>query len=129
MKDYKYKFEYTKENGFREATLSSKLQDKLFQYRKSKWNAKYIYFVNEDKNTIIMARFTPLYLKIFLTLLYPILLVFGGIVNYKQLNKDISDMWYEKERGEFSCDDFYWREKDNTLYEEVMKNLKFKENK
>lgn len=127
MKDYKYEFKYTKENGLREATLSSKLQDKLFQYRKSKWNTKYIYFVNEDKNTIIMARFTPLYLKIFLTLLYPILLVFGGIVNYKQLNKNISDMWYEKERGTFSCDDFYRREKDNTLYEEVMKNLKFKE--
>ena len=57
MKDYKYKFEYTKENGYREATLSGKLQNKLFEYRKSSYKTKYVYFVNEDIGVIEMCAF------------------------------------------------------------------------
>lgn len=130
MKDYKYKFEYTKENGYREAILSGKLQNKLFKYRKSSYKTKYVYFVNEDIGIIEMCAFCPVYLKIIGTLLYPVWLLLYGVINYKEINKEISDVWNEKERGKFSGDTISKTMNVNSnLYNEVLKNLKFKENK
>lgn len=130
MKDYKYTFEYTKENGYREATLSGKLQNKLFKYRKSSYKTKYVYFVNEDIGVIEMCAFCPVYLKIIGTLLYPVWLLLYGVSNYKEINKEISDVWNEKERGKFSGDTISKTMNVNSnLYDEVLKNLKFKENK
>lgn len=130
MKDYKYKFEYTKENGYREATLPSKLQGKLFKYRKSSWRKRYVYLVNEDIGVIEMCAFCPVYLKIIGTLLYPVWLLLYGISNYKEINKEISDVWNEKERGKFSGDTISkTTDVNSNLYNEVLKNLKFKENK
>lgn len=130
MVDYKYKFEYTKENGYREATLPNKLQDNLFKYRKSNWRKKYVYFVNEDIGVIEMCAFCPVYLKIIGTLLYPVWLLLYGVSNYKEINKEISDIWNEKERGKFSGDTISKTMNVNSnLYDEVLKNLKFKENK
>lgn len=130
MKDYKYKFEYTKENGYREATLSSQLQDKLFKYRKSSWRKRYVYFVNEGIGVIEMCVFCPVYLKIIGTLLYPVWLLLYGVSNYKEINKEISDVWNERERGKFSGDTISKTNNVNSnLYDEVLKNLKFKENK
>ena len=128
MKGYKYEFKYTKDNGYREATLSNKLQDKLFKYRKSSYKTKYVYFVNEDIGVIQMCAFCPMYLKIIGTLLYPIWLLLYGVGNYKEVNKEISDVWNEKERGKFSGDTI-WKREGSNLYEELLVNLKFKENK
>lgn len=128
MKDYKYEFKYTKANGYREATLSDKLQDKLFEYRKSSWRKKYIYFVNEDIGVIELCNFSPIYLKIMISLLYPFMILFYGLGNIKEMNKEYSNMWNEKERGKFTGDTIYKRE-GCTLYEELLTNLKFKENK
>ncbi|MGL5014435.1 MAG: hypothetical protein ACRC6V_09135 [Bacteroidales bacterium] len=130
MKDYKYEFNYTKENGYREATLPSKLQDKLFEHRKSSWRNKYVYFVNEKNGIIEMCAFCPMYLKIIGTLLYPVWLLLYGFSNYKEINKEISDVWNERERGKFSGDTISKTSNVNSdLYNEVLKNLKFKENK
>lgn len=129
MKEYKYEFEYTKENGYREATLSNKLQNKLFEYRKSNWRKKYVYFVNEDIGVIELCRFTPTYLKVIVSLLYPFMIFFYGLGNIKQMNKEYSNIWYEKERGHFSAGDTIWKSQEQGLYEELISNLKFKENK
>lgn len=126
MKDYKYEFKYTKENGYREATLSNKLQDKLFEYRKSSWSNKYVYFVNEKDGIIELCNFTPTYLKVLISFLYPFMILFYGIGNLKQMNKEYSNMWYEKERGKFSGDTI-WKREGSNLYEELLANLKFKE--
>ena len=121
---------YTKANGYREATLSNKLQDKLFQYRKSNYKTKYVYFVNEDIGVIEICAFCPLYLKIIGTILYPIVLLLYGIGNYKEVNKEISDIWNQKERGKFTGDTISKTKNVNSdLYDEVLKNLKFKESK
>lgn len=128
MKDYKYEFKYTKENGYREATLSNKLQNKLFKYRKSSCKTKYVYFVNEGIGVIEMCSFCPLYLKILGTVLYPVWLLMYGIGNYKEINKEISDVWNEKQLGKFSGDTISKTMNVNSnLYDEVLKNLKFKE--
>ena len=130
MKDYKYEFKYTKENGYREATMPNKSQDKLFKYRKSSWRKRYVYFVNEDIGVIEMCAFCPVYLKIIGTLLYPVWLLLYGVSNYKEINKEILDVWNEKERGKFSGDTINKTTNVNSnLYDEVLKNLKFKENK
>lgn len=128
MKDCKYEFKYTKENGYQEATLPDKLQDKLFQYRKSSWKYKYIFFVNKEKNIIEMCRFTPPYLKVILTLMYPFLVLVHGIGNIKHLHKEFHELYHEKVCGSFSGDTIYKKEGSN-LYEELLVNLKFKENK
>lgn len=128
MKDYKYEFKYTKENGYREATLPNKLQDKLFEYRKSSWRKKYVYFVNEKDSVIEICVFTPTYLKILISLIYPFMIFFYGFGNIKQMNKEYSNMWYEKERGYF-VGDTIWKKGGSNLYEELLTNLKFKENK
>lgn len=125
MKDYKYEFKYTKENGYREATLSSKLQDKLFEHRKSSWRNKYVYFVNEKNGIIEMCLFVPMYLKILISLIYPFMIFFYGLGNIKEMNKEYSNMWYEKERGKFSGDTI-WKREGSNLYEELLVNLKFK---
>lgn len=126
MKDYKYKFEYTKENGYREATLSSKLQDKLFEYRKPSWRKKYVYFVNKETGVIELCCFIPTYLKILVSLLYPFMIFFYGLGNIKEMNKEYGNMWYEKERGKFSGDTI-WKREGSNLYEELLVNLKFKD--
>lgn len=128
MKDYKYEFKYTKENGYQEATLSNKLQDKLFEYRKSSWKYKYIFFVNNEKNIIEMCRFTPTYLKVILTLMYPLFVLVYGFGNIKEMNREYSNMWHEKERGKFSGDTIFKQGIDSDFYEELLANLKFKEN-
>lgn len=127
MKDYKYEFKYTKENGYQEATLSNKLQDKLFQYRKSSWHKKYVHFVNKEVGVIELCCFTPTYLKIFVSLLYPFMIFFYGFGNIKETNREYSNMWHEKERGCFTGDTIFKRGIDSDFYEELLANLKFKE--
>ena len=129
MKEYKYKFKYTKENGYREATLSNKLQNKLFEYRKSNWRKKYVYFVNEEVGVIQLCCFIPIYLKLFVSLLYPFMIFFYGLGNIKEMNKEYSNIWYEKERGHFSGDTIFKQGINSDFYEELISNLKFKENK
>ncbi len=125
MKETNYVFKYTEENGYRKATLSSKLQNEIFKYRKKEWNNSYLYFVNEDKGHILMARTIPLWFKLLSTIAYPVILLIYGVANYKDLNKEYGDMWNELKRGKFSADDIYKGRGDDT-YGKLLKNLKFK---
>lgn len=51
--------------------------------------------------------FTPWWAKVVNIILYPILVLICGFGNIKELNKEVSDMFHEKERGKFSGDDRY----------------------
>lgn len=101
--------------------MSKKAHNSMFEYRQIRWCDKYEYYLNEERGHFVMIRLTNLFARVLLTTYYPVIVLLEGIVNYKQVNKEIGDMWYQRERGRFSGDDSY-RSQDG--WDELMSIVK-----
>ncbi len=116
-----YLFPYTEENGYKQVYISKKDHNDMFEFRQIKIAAKYEYYLNEDKGHFIMIKLVNLPSRVLVSLAYPVIVLLHGLANYKEINKELGDMWYPKERGTFSCDDSYQRQEG---WDEVMSIIK-----
>ncbi|GLT20434.1 hypothetical protein GCM10007938_42190 [Vibrio zhanjiangensis] len=106
-----YQFKYTEENGYQQVKVSKKDHNATFKYRQIKWSQRYEYYLNEERGHFVMIRLTSLPAKLVSILCYPVIVLLHGLVNYKEINQEISDQWYEKVRGRFVADDCYRNQK------------------
>lgn len=116
-----YVFKYTEANGFKQVNVSKRDHNQVFKNRRIKWYEKYEYFLNEETDQFVMINLTNLPAKLLSTALYPVALILNGVVNYKELNREIYNMWNQKETGSFSGDASYRR---NDGWDEIMAIIK-----
>ena len=97
MSDYKY-IDLTK-NGYIRINLTKAEHLKIFPKLEYSIISKYEYY--ESENCIICRVFVTDFIKIISIILYPLLLLINGLRKFEELNKDISDLFHEKENGRF----------------------------
>ncbi len=100
MGDYKYEDPLTQ--GYKQFKLTKKQHNKLFKYRQIKWRDRYEYYYNDKY--ILLYRFTNWKAIILITLLFPVILLLEGLLDYKETIKDYKGMYNQKKYGAFSSD-------------------------
>ncbi|QNR65383.1 hypothetical protein IAQ67_15935 [Paenibacillus peoriae] len=87
------------ERGYKQFKLSKKQHNHLFPKRKKKWNTRYEYYYNDKR--IIVQHFTS-YLAIALTtIMFPVLILFAGLSNFKEAITEMKHLYFEKKYGKF----------------------------
>ena len=116
MLDYKYTYEDPLKRGHKQFKLTKKQHNELFPRRKIRWTDKYEYYYNEYH--VILHRFTNIQTKILLTILFPVMLIAHGIVNFKELIREYKRLYKEKKYGSFVSDHI---SKGTSKYDEIMR--------
>lgn len=122
MSDYKYKD--LEADGYEKFSISSADQNRIFKYRKSRWSIRYEYYIKE--NHIVMQAIPNFVGCVASTILLPIAILAEGLINYKEVYKDIVlKAWQSKRYGSFSSDDIYNRSgKVSREFDELTKLIK-----
>ena len=115
MEDYKYVSPV--DLGYKELRLTKEQHNELFPYRKIAWSYRYEYYYNDDY--IIMHRFINWKGVLFATLTFPVVVLLNGIANVKELWKELTDLYNQKETGSFDSDSVR-----GDRYEKIMKLIK-----
>lgn len=122
--EYVYTYDDPLERGYKQFKLTKKQHNILFPKRKRDWKTRYEYYYNKDR--VIMQCFTSHTAIIVTTLLFPILILFAGLYNFKEAILEMKWMYNEKKYGKFSED---WisrgqhRKGDNEKYFEIVNLL------
>lgn len=117
-----YTYDDPLERGYKKFKLSKKQHNHLFPKRKRKWNTTYEYFYNEHR--VILQQYTSKRAIMLTTLLFPVLILFAGLSNFKEALTEMKWLYNEKKYGKFSSD---WigkgqhRKEDNEKYFEIMR--------
>lgn len=119
MSNYKYKC--PTEYGFTKFKLTKRQHNSLFKYRQIKWNDKYEYYYNNQ--SVILHNFTSNSAVVLSTILFPVLVLFAGLSNFKKCIKELKELYNQKEYGAFVRDDIHF---DSNKYNEIMKIISSK---
>jgi hypothetical protein len=120
-----YKFQYTKQNGYDKVYLSRKYHKRLFPNRTITWTDRYDYFLKPNEE-FVMCRSTSYIAKILNIIFYPLAVLAHGIVNYKEINRDIARDWNSLDKGSFVLDSVRNNTRDRELFQTVMNHIKTK---
>lgn len=93
----KYTYKSPLEQGYIKIKLSKEEHERIFESRDIAF--KYAYY--ESKYDFMYETYIKWWLKIIIVILYPIRLLIDGIKEFHEINKDISNLFHEKERGHF----------------------------
>lgn len=115
----KYVYSNPEENGFTKFKLSKKQHNSLFKYRQIKWSDKYEYYYNE--NMIVIHNFVNWKGIFATTLLFPILVLLEGVVNFKKMLKELRELYNQKKYGQYSCDHV---RRNSELYNNILEIIK-----
>lgn len=111
MPDFKYIC--PTERGAKRVTITKKQHKRLFKYDKVNWKTSYEYYL--FNSTLKIEKFHSIWLRLILTLFFPIILLLGGIAN-KKMYKDFLKMWNQKKYGAYT-DDYVYEHEDGLLRE------------
>lgn len=121
MSKKEYTYDDPLERGYKKFEMTKKQHNHLFPNRKRKWNTTYEYFYNEQR--VILHQFSSKKAIIMTTLLFPVLILFAGLSNFKEAINEMKWLYNEKKYGKFSSD---WiskgqhRKGDNEKYFEII---------
>lgn len=99
-----YKYKKPEDKGYKKIKISRKEIKKILR-NASRFSKKYE--VYEDDKRYYIEILAPLYVKILVTILYPIALLSCGISNFNELNKEIYRTWNQKKTGSFYSEFIY----------------------
>lgn len=116
MSKSKYQYKDPLTSGYKRFELTKKKHNTLFKHRQIKWADKYKYYYNEKE--IILHKFVNVKAVLLMTILFPLVVVLGGVINFKEIFNDTKELYRQKERGSFSGDHF--QSKTDT-YDKIMK--------
>lgn len=119
MSKYKYTDPIT--NGYTKFKLTEKQHNNLFKYRQIGTGDKYEYYYNDSQ--IILHRFTNWKAITLTTILFPILVILHGVINYKEAWKELIGLYNQKKLGSFSGDSV---QSGSEKYMEIMSIIKEK---
>lgn len=98
----KYKYVDPVENGYKQFKLTKKQHNELFKYRKITWADKYDYY--DNGNHILIHKFINWKGVLYCTLTVPVAVLLNGVVNFKEILKELKELYNQKESGSFSSD-------------------------
>lgn len=107
MPKSQYVYEDPCTKGYKRFSLTAKQHDEIFPARKRKWSNYYEYYISDDKVAIHCLTSIPA--KMAAVLSFPIVVLFGGLGNIKEIFKEYGDLFHEKERGKFVADEMWSR--------------------
>lgn len=115
-----YKYKDPISEGFAKVKFTTKQHNALFKNTQKKWFTSYEYYIREDK--FVMHRFESVSAKILNWVTMPIMILFHGFANWKEVVKDsCSTKKSEKKNGSF-VSDTVWAKSD--LYKQIVEVLK-----
>ena len=110
-----YKYRCPTELGYRQIKLTKQQHNDLFKNQNIKWYDKYEYYYSRDKG-LRVDKFYNWKLIALMTLLYPINILIEGFGNIKEINRDYTRMYKQKQYGSFVSERYY---KDKPIFEKV----------
>nr|WP_145401713.1 hypothetical protein [Paenibacillus xylanexedens] len=121
----RYTYRNPVERGYKRFKLSKKQHNYLFPKRKMKWNTRYEYYYNDER--VIMQRFTSFTAIVVTTILFPVLILFAGLSNFKEAITEMKWLFNEKKYGKFSEDwiNRYNYDKGSKVENEKYSNIMF----
>lgn len=93
----KYIYKNPLEQGYIKIKLSKEEHERIFGSRDIAFRYEYY----ESKYDFMYEGYIKLWLKIIIVILYPIRLLIDGLQEFREINKDISNLFHERERGRF----------------------------
>ncbi|ASA22590.1 hypothetical protein [Paenibacillus donghaensis] len=120
MSNYKYKC--PTEYGYIKFQLTKEQHNSLFKYRQIKWNDKYEYYYSDQG--VILHSFTNNIAIALTTILFPVLVLFAGLSNFKKCTKELKELYNQKEYGSFIRNSIHF---DSNKYNEIIKIVNMKE--
>lgn len=93
----KYVYKNPLEQGYIKIKLSKKEYERIF----GSYDIAFRYEYYESKYDFMYESYTKWWFKIIIIILYPIRLLIEGLQGFREINKDISDLFHERERGHF----------------------------
>ncbi|WP_336761318.1 hypothetical protein [Paenibacillus sp. USHLN196] len=98
----KYTYRNPVDRGYKQFKLSKKQHNYLFPKRKKKWNARYEYYYSDER--VIMQQLSSYSAIVLTTVLFPVLILFAGLSNFKEAITEMKWLFNEKKYGKFSED-------------------------
>ena len=102
MGDYKYVSPL--EKGYKQFKLTKEQHNKLFKYRKRTWVVNYEYYYND--HVILLHGFTSKRAVFMSTIIFPAVVLLNGLANFKDIWKELRDLYKQKESGTYIIDRF-----------------------
>lgn len=98
----KYQYRDPVDNGCTKIKLTRQQHKQLFKNRPLSIFRHYDYYIGDDK--LILHSTTSLFWTIVVTIGFPIVLLFGGLSNFKAIVKEYHELYNQKRLGHFSAD-------------------------
>jgi len=114
-----YKYENPLDKGFKKVKFTKKQHNELFPYRKIGFGQKYEYYLSDK--WLELYCFNGIPVIVLNTLLFPILLLLHGLTNIKEVFKEVTSLYNQKETGSFTSDSI---PSSSDLYKKALKILK-----
>lgn len=114
----KYIYENPIERGYAKFKLTKKQHNQLFKNKKIKWKERYEYYI--DEKGILLHKFVNWKAVVLCTIFFPVFVLYGGIVNFKECCTAIKELYSPKKYGCFASD-YITRKGKPELYESVLK--------
>lgn len=95
-----YEYQDLLKEGYIKIKLTPHEQQEIFR----SYNKQSKYEIYENENSFIRDAYEPVWIIIINIVLYPILLLIHGLSNIKEINKDICNLFNQKENGQFVRD-------------------------
>lgn len=109
-----------KELGMKSLSITRKQHNSIFPTRQHKWFDRYEYFYNDD--ILLMHRYKNWIFKTILILTYPLSVLYAGLSNIKELNREIYKTIFEQKMGGFVREDM---RRNSSYYPKVMAVAKY----
>lgn len=117
----KYHYSNPVDRGFTKFKLTKRQHNKLLKYRQMNWHDKYEYYYNDKE--IIFHRLDNWKVIILTTLLFPVIVLLHGLVNFKEAWRDLKRLYKQKQSGSFVGDSV---SNSSEKYDEIMEIIKRK---
>ena len=97
-----YQYKDLLENGYKQIYLSRKEHNELFPKGRTKWSYHHDYYISD--NQFIIHRTANIYAKAWYVLIFPFVVLMGGLGNIKKIISEYKDLFFAKKRGSFVSD-------------------------
>jgi hypothetical protein len=88
--------------GYERFTLTAEQHRKIFPMREKRWCYSYHYYMSDDAMLLIQLINLPC--KIVMLLAFPFLLLWNGLLNIREMWKDLCDMFFQYQRKSYISD-------------------------
>lgn len=107
--------------GGKQFKLTKTQHNEIFKHTQCNWKTHFEYY--QFETNIEIQRFSSIYLKLWNTVAFPVVVLFAGLSNISEILEEYKKLYFEKKYGAF-VSDFAWG--DSEVYTNILKCLQNK---